>query len=86
MGVRKCLGDLQEFVRAPGKTSTKVRRTQRVKVHVVLGEIGAALELWIAEQPYPKPTRREAARKLIHQALGTNSEEPRLATETAREK
>jgi hypothetical protein len=31
-------------------------------------ELGA-LEVWIADQPDPKPSRQEAARRLINEAL-----------------
>jgi hypothetical protein len=30
-------------------------------------ELGA-LDVWIADQPYPKPSREEAARRLIKEA------------------
>jgi hypothetical protein len=66
----------EEIMRAAGAAAAKVKREHLaappVGTSLVISldaiEMGA-LDLWIADQPDPKPTRHEAARKLINEAL-----------------
>ena len=64
-----------EIMRAAGKAAAKVKRGElpslsATTIAVTLDTVEIrALEVWIAEQPDPKPSRQEAARKLIRQAL-----------------
>ncbi|SEE03945.1 hypothetical protein SAMN05444161_4693 [Rhizobiales bacterium GAS191] len=66
----------EQLMRAAGAAASTVRRGRLAKpaaaVSIIVSldptELGA-LELWIADQPDPKPTREEAARRLISEAL-----------------
>jgi hypothetical protein len=65
----------EEIMRAAGKAAGKVRRgigpalnTTTIAVSLDPVELGA-LEVWIADQPDPKPTREEAVRRLLAEAL-----------------
>jgi hypothetical protein len=70
----------EEIMRAAGVAATKVKRDYLSdppdNTSVVLSldaiELGA-LDLWIDDHPDPKPTRQEAARMLINEALVTKS-------------
>jgi Arc/MetJ-type ribon-helix-helix transcriptional regulator len=42
----------------------------------------AALDAWIAAQPEPRPSRSEAIRRLLAQALGHPTAEPAMSDET----
>ena len=60
-------------MRAAGKAvALKIRDVASTEPPIVLHldaiELGA-LDLWIEDQPDPKPTRQEAARRLINEAL-----------------
>ena len=62
-------------MRAAGAAAARLRRgrlpsLRATTIPVTLDptELGA-LEVWIADQPDPKPSRQEAARRLINQAL-----------------
>ena len=66
----------EEIMRAAGAAAAKVKREHLsvppASTSLVLSldaiELGA-LDLWIEDQPRPKPTRQEAARRLINEAL-----------------
>jgi hypothetical protein len=65
----------EKIMRAAGTAAGKIRRdhlpaltTTTIAVSLDPIELGA-LEVWIADQPDPKPTREEAARRLIAEAL-----------------
>jgi hypothetical protein len=66
----------EEILHAAGAAAAKVKRSYLSDPPddppVVLWldpiELGA-LDLWIADQPDPKPTRQDAARRLINEAL-----------------
>jgi hypothetical protein len=65
----------EEIMRAAGAAAGKVRHDDMpsltptsTTVSLDPIELGA-LEVWIADQPDPKPSREEAARRLIAQAL-----------------
>ena len=65
----------EEIMRAAGAVAAKVRRDDLPlsgKSPLVLSldpiEFGA-LDLWIEDQPDPKPTRQDAARMLINEAM-----------------
>jgi hypothetical protein len=65
----------EEIMRAAGAAAGKVRHDDMpsltptsITVSLDPIELGA-LEVWIADQPDPKPSREEAARRLIAQAL-----------------
>jgi hypothetical protein len=66
---------VEEIMRAAGSAAGKVRRsrgpaltTTTIAVSLDPIELGA-LEIWIADQPDPKPTREEAVRRLLAEAL-----------------
>ena len=65
----------ERLMRAAGAAASKVRRRHMpslgpTSIVVTLDpvELGS-LEIWIADQPDPKPSRGEAARRLIALAL-----------------
>jgi hypothetical protein len=63
----------EEIMRAAGKavarTARDVAATEPpIVLHLDKGEIGA-LDLWIANQPDPKPDRADAARMLLNEVL-----------------
>jgi hypothetical protein len=67
----------EEIMRAAGAAAGKVRHEDMprpsltptsITVSLDPIELGA-LEVWIADQPDPKPSRREAVRGLIAEAL-----------------
>ena len=66
----------EEMMRAAGAAAAKVKRgylsdppdNPPVVLSLDAIELGA-LDLWIQDQPDPKPTRQEAARMLINEAL-----------------
>ena len=65
----------ERLMRAAGAAATKVRRRHlpslgptSITVSLDPVELGA-LEVWIADQPDPKPCREEAARRLTALAL-----------------
>jgi hypothetical protein len=63
-----------EIMRAAGKAVARTTREVVVSteppitLHLDPIELGA-LDLWIADQPDPKPSRSEAVHKLLNQAL-----------------
>jgi hypothetical protein len=66
---------VEKIMRAAGAATGKIHRdhlpalsTTTIVVSLDPIELGA-LEVWIADQPGPKPTREEAARRLIAEAL-----------------
>jgi hypothetical protein len=67
----------EQIMRAAGAAAGKVRREHlpslaptSITISLDPVELGA-LEVWIADQPDPKPTREEAARRLLAEALVT---------------
>jgi hypothetical protein len=69
----------EEIMRAAGAAAGKMRRPRKTGLAPSLSptlitisldptELGA-LEVWIADQPDPKPSREEAARRLLAEAL-----------------
>lgn len=65
----------EQIMRAAGSAAGKVRRgigpaltTTTIAVSLDPVELGA-FEVWIADQPDPKPTREEAVRRLLAEAL-----------------
>jgi hypothetical protein len=66
----------EDIMRAAGVAAGKLRRdhlpaspaTASIVVPLDATDIGA-LDAWIADQPAPKPSREEAARRLLKQAL-----------------
>jgi hypothetical protein len=65
----------ERLMRAAGAAAAKVRRRHlpslgptSIIVSLDPVELGS-LEVWIADQPEPKPSREEAARRLIAEAL-----------------
>jgi hypothetical protein len=64
----------EDIMRAAGKAVARTTREVVVSteppitLHLDPIELGA-LDLWIADQPDPKPSRSEAVHKLLNQAL-----------------
>jgi hypothetical protein len=70
---RRCF---EEIMRAAGAAAAKVRRgyqpspTSATTIAVSLDEIElGALDIWVADQPDPKPSRQDAVRRLLAEAL-----------------
>jgi hypothetical protein len=65
----------EQIVRAAGVGARMVRRhrLRSLAPASITGSLDAielgALEVWIADQPDPKPSRQEAVRRLIAEAL-----------------
>jgi hypothetical protein len=66
----------EDIMRAAGAAAARVKREHMggsagvtpLVVQLDVIELGA-LDLWIEDQPEPKPSRQEAARRLINEAL-----------------
>ncbi|MBV8447402.1 MAG: hypothetical protein JO124_05365 [Hyphomicrobiales bacterium] len=62
-------------MRAAGRAAAKVKKGRlpslsNTTIAVTLDPIElGALEVWISDQPDPKPSRQEAVRRLINEAL-----------------
>ncbi|HEV3192671.1 MAG TPA: hypothetical protein VGY54_19320 [Polyangiaceae bacterium] len=72
----------EHMMRAAGKAVARTTREVAasteppIVLHLGKSELGA-LDLWIAEQPEPKPSRSEAVHMLINQALASPRPPPR---------